>query len=117
MSDYKDDFERHKSENYLTSSQKYFINRMKYRVLLIFPVFGFLFGIGTLKSFEVEPMIFILFLCVVGSFAEFIPPGWEKASSDEEKKKIDWNGFVKALIRYGIMFIIGFVIGSIFRGK
>lgn len=106
-----------KSENQLNSSQKYFINRMKYRFIIIFPVFGFLFGCGTLKSYEAEPMIFILFLCVVGSLAEFIPPGWEKASSEEDKKTIDWNGFIKALVRYGIMFVIGLVIGFVFRAK
>ena len=98
-----------------TSSQKYFINRMKYRFMLVFPVFGFLFGRGSLKSFEAEPMIFILVLCAFGSLAEFIPPGWEKASSKGEKKSIDWNGFIKVLIRYGVMFVIGLVIGFIFR--
>ena len=97
-----------------TPSQKYFINRLKYRFMLVFPVFGFLFGSGTLKSFEAEPMIFILVLCAFGSLAEFIPPGWEKSSAGEDQKRIDWNGFMKALVRYGAMFIIGFSIGTIF---
>lgn len=117
MNDYKDNFERDKSENHLTSSQKYFLNRMKYRFMLIFPVFGFLFGRGTLKSYEAEPMIFILILCVIGALAEFIPPGWEKVSAEEDKITIDWNGFIKAIVIYGIMFVIGLGIGFIFRVK
>lgn len=117
MNDYKDDYEKHESENRLTSSQKYFVNRLKYRMMLIFPVFGFLFGRGTLKSFEVEPMIFILFLCIVGALTEFIPPGWEKAYSGDDKKTIDWNGFIKALVMYGVMFVIGLAIGFVFRAK
>ena len=103
-----------KQKNSHTSSQKYLMNRLKYRIMIIFPVFGFLFGRGTLKSFEAEPMLFILVLCVFGSLAEFIPPGWEKASAGEDEKRIDWNGFMKALVRYGAMFIIGFAVGTIF---
>ena len=98
-----------------TPSQKYFINRLKYRFMLVFPVFGFLFGSGTLKSFEAEPMIFILVLCAFGSLAEFIPPGWEKASSKEDKKRIDWKGFTIALARYGLVFVVGYVIGITFK--
>ena len=33
-----------KQKNSHTSSQRYFLNRLKYRFMLIFPVFGFLFG-------------------------------------------------------------------------
>ena len=88
---------------------------MKYRMAIIFPVFGFLFGRGRLKSFEAEPMLFILVLCAFGSLAEFIPPGWEKTSIEGEKKTIDWIGFIKALVRYGILFAAGFATGFVFR--
>ena len=100
-----------------TPSQKYFINRLKYRFMLVFPVFGFLFGSGTLKSFEAEPMMFILILCVIGSLAEFIPADWGKASSDENENKIDWHGFIKTLVGYSVLFIVGFGIGNIFGVK
>ena len=100
-----------------TASQKYFLNRMKYKVMLIVPVFGFLFGTGTLKSFEAEPMMFILVLCVIGSLAEFIPPGWEKASAKEEGKQIDWNGFIKTILGYAVVFVVGLGIGFMFRTR
>ena len=109
--------DHNQTERRHTSSQKYFLNRMKYRIAIIFPVFGFLFGRGTLKSFEAEPMLFILVLCVIGSLAEFIPPGWEKTSAEGEKKAIDWNGFIKALVTYGILFAVGFAIGFVFSTR
>ena len=99
------------------AAQNPMVNRMKYRVMLIVPVFGFLFGTGTLKSFEAEPMMFILVLCALGSLAEFIPPGWEKASAKEAGKTIDWKGFIKTILGYAVVFAVGLGIGFMFRTR
>ena len=80
-------------------------------------VFGYLFGGNTLKSYESEPLMLIFVLIAIGSLAEFIPPGWEKASSKEEKKQIDWNGFIKMILGYAVVFVIGLGIGFIFRTR